>query len=153
MTIRHVTTEELPILLEGGESFYKEGGMFGKFRADNFIRGWTRLLEGTGTIMGMFNEFGDIEGALGGMHYPELNTGEVVAVELFWYMLPGSRGNGLKLLKAFERWAAEENCDHVAMIHLTTLQPERLGEIYLRLGYELFECHYIKRLKPLIRTA
>jgi hypothetical protein len=32
------------------------------------------------------------------------------------------------------------------MIHLQKLQPEALGQLYLRLGYRLIESNYLKAL-------
>ena len=41
---------------------------------------------------------------------------------------------------------SERKADYVCMIHLQKLQPEALGQLYLRLGYRLIESTYLKAL-------
>lgn len=89
-------------------------------------------------------------GGIGGICHPDLLTGRLTAVELFWYVKPEHRKGiwPVRLLKAFEKWAALMRCHEVAMIHMECSMPERLKEFYQRRGYTLFETMYRKRITP-----
>lgn len=82
-------------------------------------------------------------GAIGGVKSPHpFNYSHWLAQELFWW----SEGReGLRLLDAFEAWAAE-HCDTVRMITLEAVNPERMGRLYQRRGYVPLEHGYIKGL-------
>jgi len=82
-------------------------------------------------------------GAIGGMRSPHpFNLSHWIAQELFWW----SEGReGLRLLDAFEGWAAE-TCGTVRMICLEAVNPERMGKLYQRRGYAPLEHGYIKGL-------
>lgn len=86
----------------------------------------------------------ELLGALGLIKAPDLHNGEMMAIETFWFVAPEHRGIGLRLLDAFEEWAALNGCDKTAMIHLVDSMPERLERFYLKRGYSLVEKHYIK---------
>lgn len=89
---------------------------------------------------------GRIVGGIGGLFGPDLHYPRTIAVETFWFVLPEYRGEGLKLMAEFEKWAAEKKCDCVAMIHMVDSHPEILEKIYKRKGYQLIESHYLKVL-------
>src|SRR5688572_9076222 len=128
--------QEVTELLEGGESFFREGGMPGGFDREAFIANWTRLIhQGIGQLFGLYGDDGVIHGAMGGVLAPDLNNGHTIGIEAFWYVLPQYRGRGaIRLIEAYEKWAKEKGARRVCMIHLLNLQPERLGELYQRLG-------------------
>ncbi len=154
MSVRRLVMSDLPLLAEGGRLFFAEGKLPVKFSAAHFQRCWeTYLDQGIGAVFGLFRdgcypdpEAGKIEGALGAILFPSPFGGELMAVEQFWYMLPDCRGNGLKLLREFERWAIAAGAEHACMIHLIGLQPEALGQLYERRGYRKIEVNYIKDL-------
>lgn len=144
--IKLLTTDELPLCYEGGKLFFGEGKLPGGFDPTAFQLTWGGMIAtGAGIVYGMFNG-NKIEGALGGIIHRDLNNFDMVAVECFWYMLPGSRGNGIALLNEFESWAKLAGAKRVAMIHLTNLQPEILRKLYERRGYKEIEVHYVKEL-------
>lgn len=91
---------------------------------------------------------GEVCGGIGGMHYPDLLTAQKLAVELFWYVKPEYRTGmwPIRLLKEFEVWASMCYCTSVNMIHMECSMPEKLAEIYQRLGYSKFETIYRKKL-------
>ena len=145
--IRPLTVAELPLCLEGGKSFFDEGKMPGGFKPEVFLTNWRRLLvTSQGVVLGMFRADGAIMGALGGLLAPDLNNGDLLAVECFFYMIPSERGSGVRLLYAYEDWARSQGCIRAAMVHLQHLQPERLGQLYERLGYRKIEVCYVKEL-------
>lgn len=143
--IQYLTAEEAHLCIDGGRQFYLDAKLPGQFIPEAFCASWRNLIStGRGAIIGLFDG-PDIAGALGCIAAPELNNYDTIAVEAFWFMIPGRRGSGLRLLMEFERWAKVKGCQRAAMIHLEALNP-RLAEIYVRLGYKLIERHYLKTL-------
>ncbi len=69
-------------------------------------------------------------------------SGERVAGEVFWWVEPEHRGGGLKLLKAAERWAKEQQATAIQMIAPTPA----VGQLYTRLGYAPVETTYQRAL-------
>lgn len=90
----------------------------------------------------------NVVGGIGGVTNPDLLTGRKMAVELFWYVKESHRGGTwpVRLLASYERWAKNQGCYDVAMIHMECSMPERLKEFYTRRGYQLFETMYRKSL-------
>lgn len=145
--IRELLKSEVDLCLEGGESFFKEGGIPGRFNANSFSASWQKLIDSqVGHIFGLFRD-DVIIGALGCVKFPDMFTGDTHAIENFWYTLPSARGRGLKLIEYYEDWALRSGCARCGMIHLTSLYPEALERYYVRRGYKLWEHGYFKELK------
>lgn len=149
MNVRPVTIPELPRVASVGFTFFKEGDIPGGFVPEVFIRNWTDLLlNNRGVFYGAFTPEGMFTGGLGALLCPDLNNGQVMAVECFWYVLPEFRGGTAagRLLKAFERWAREQGAKRMVMVHLLNLTPTELHNTYKRLGYRPVEVNYVKEL-------
>ena len=111
-----------------------------------FCRNWNSLIDsGSGEIIGLFNP--GLCGALGYLIYPDINDGEICAIEAFWYVKKESRGSGIKLLTAFEERAIAAGSSKLIMVHLSNLMPEKLKRLYERTGYIPTEQHYMKRVQ------
>jgi len=108
----------------------------------------TQMRNGNGTVFGLFDRAGEIIGGLGCIKGPDLACGIMTAIETFWFVAPGRRGNGLKLLDAFEQWAEDNDCPRTAMIHLVDFQPEVLTRLYQDRGYKLIEQHFVRGISP-----
>lgn len=145
--IRALKPEEVALCVEGGKLFFAEGKVPGGFDPDVFIENGERLIEEErGVILGAF-EGDQIVGALCGVLCQSFFSTAWLAVENFWYVLPDKRGQGIRLLDAYERWAEGAGADFISMIHLEALQPEALGKLYVRRGYHLVEKNFLKRIK------
>jgi GNAT superfamily N-acetyltransferase len=68
-----------------------------------------------------------------------------LATETAWWVEPDKRGSGLglQLLQAFEYWAKEKA--GAAMISMSSLD-DKVGEMYTKQGYKLYERAYMKVL-------
>lgn len=106
---------------------------------------WSFIESGIGCIF-LLKDQDKIVGGLGAIKYPDLHSGVLTAVETFWYVLPEYRGEGLKLLDAYEQWASDNNCGKMAMIHMVDSMPKALEKLYTRRGYQLIEKHYVKEV-------
>ena len=117
-----------------------------KVDPDHTVKVYGELVKsGVGVVFVIVKD-GAVVGGIGGLKGPDLHYPRTIAVETFWFVLPEHRGEGLKLLAEFERWAVEKKCDCVAMIHLSDSHPKVLEKIYKRKGYHLVENHYLKVL-------
>lgn len=144
--IRQLNPAELPICADAGLQFFKEGKLPGEFVPACFIRNWSRLI-GSGQGVIIADIVGkELRGGLGAILCPDLNNDELIACESFWYVLQNHRGQGARLLFAYERWARERGAKRIAMVHLELLQPGILGPLYERLGYRKIETNYLKDL-------
>lgn len=144
--IKRLESSDLPLLMDGASQFFAEGKLPGRFDPVYFISRWADVLsKGGGVIIGMFGPDG-IQGAIGGYLYKDINNGDYQAIEGFWYVIEKYRGRGVILLRAFEDWAREVGAKRVAMIHLLHLHPDKLKDLYERLGYHAVEISYIKEL-------
>lgn len=144
--IRDIACDEVPLLLDGARSFFAEGKLMGELNPVSFVAGWRQLLAGgTGLLLGVF-EGRQLLGAIGGIVYPDFPTGDLVAQEAFWFMLPETRGRGIRLLRAYEMRCALRGAKRLMMIHLAGLNDEAMGKLYQRMGYSLIEKIYSKTI-------
>ncbi len=147
--IAPVTVEEIETLgTELGDSFYSECHLPGGFKKEVFIHNWNLLLKGNIGAMWRLVLDNSSVGFLGAILMPDVNNGDLVATEMFWYVSPSYRKSmwGIRLLTTFEKWAKEIGAKRVVMAHLTNPEGEVLGKFYTRKGYTLTESHYVKEL-------
>lgn len=102
-----------------------------------------------GLITGEQNEkiiiFQSGVGFLAGCVVPFLFGPHLLATEIAWWVEPKERGNGagIEFLAAFEYWAKEKaGCSMISMVCL----EDKLGEVYEKRGYKLYERAYMKVL-------
>lgn len=137
--MQNVTVENIASVLPIARKFAIVAGI--NFSDDIFISSWKNLFNlGFGVIFATE----DYSGMIGGIKYPDTNSGELIASELFWFVDPSKRGEGIKLLNAFELWAINNNCKRIIMVHLMDSMPEKVGRFYERTGYRKLEVHYVK---------
>ncbi len=144
--VRALTVSELPETALMAPAFFAEGKIPGRFVPEVFIAKWGSLIEqGIGFMLGLFRD-GKLSGAFGAIVTEDLNSADLVANECFWFVLPEARGRGFELLLAYEEEARKRGAVRCSMIHLLSLQPEKLGELYQRRGYTPVETSYFKEL-------
>tara|TARA_R110000803_G_scaffold187624_1_gene249983 strand:- start:83 stop:523 length:441 start_codon:yes stop_codon:yes gene_type:complete len=92
---------------------------------------------------------GDIIGFTAGCTIPLMGNIEILhGTELAWWVNPQHRGGsaGIRLLMALEDAARELGCMYWSMVFMETSMPKTVRGMYERLGYELKETSYGKRL-------
>jgi hypothetical protein len=140
---------ELVELAPMGEAFYEERSLLpGRFNKHVWITTWWNLLELPNfTMIRLLDDDDKARGALGAIATPDLNTGELMAIEQFWYVDRQARGKGLLLLTAFEEWAMSQGAVRCTIGHIW---DEDRGEAWKRLfamkHYLPLEIHYSKEL-------
>lgn len=134
-------------MAEAAKAFYASSRFLKTFNLDRFCSAWQGFIEsGAGVIFGLFDEDGNVRGAVGGICFPELYSGDLEAQEFFWFVMEGFRGDGMKLLRTFEQWARDRGCTLLRMAHLSDSMPAKVENVYGRMGYTLAEKQYVKEL-------
>jgi GNAT superfamily N-acetyltransferase len=141
-TIRLAGVDEVERLVEMGERFHRESS-YKEHVAHNheqMIALATNLVAAGNILVMEFN--GALVGMIGFMVLPHFLSGEVIGIEVFWWLEPEHRGEGKKLLKAAEDLARERGAKRMQMI----APNERVGVLYRRMGYEFVESAFQKTL-------
>lgn len=76
-----------------------------------------------------------LTGMIGVKVYVHPMSGERFASEMFWWTQPEARGQGIRLLRKAEQWAAALGARSLQMIS----PNPRVGQMYAALGYEKTE--------------
>jgi len=143
--IREVEISELLKLSTLG-NYFKSFSAHINYSTDVFISNWTNLIEKNIGVIFVYEKDNNMLGMIGGIKYPDINTGILVAMETFWIVLPEASGRGVALLNKFESWARNEGCKKIIMVRLLSSMPEYVGDIYRKKGYKPIEEHFIKEL-------
>lgn len=116
---------------------------------DVFVTAWRGILSrGVGAIFMLVDDDGKVQGAIGGLVFPDPFSGLLIATEAFWFVRARHRKTvgSMRLYKAFEQWARARGCRRIQMIHLADVNPEEVAAMYRRMGFELAEMRYVKEL-------
>lgn len=152
--IRELKPDETHLLLEGGVAFYREAGIPGTFRGEVFMENMGRMIGNGGVVLASFSKEGFIEASLAAAVARCLFSGDRMAVEVFFYVIPRFRGGlqALRLLKAYDAWCRSAAINTGALIHLDKdlsasggAAKGSLASVYRRLGFQPIETYYIKR--------
>jgi hypothetical protein len=153
--IRALQPDEAGLLLEGGASFYQEGQFGGVFNAEFFRSEMERIMHGSGVVLAAFTKEGFIKGAIAATITRCIYTGDRLAAEIFWYMIPRFRGgmDGVRLILAYDKWCQKSGVKIASMVRLVrdlsddgkAAAAANLHKLYISLGFQPLEIYYIKR--------
>ena len=90
-----------------------------------------------------------VVGMSGALIYPfYFNYNHITGQELFWWMRPDKRGStdSIRMFKALEDEAKNKNAGSFAMIALDKVNPEVVGNMYMKRGYRPSDHGYIRSL-------
>ena len=136
------TKEELDYIIEAADRFYTEAG----FEYPDNVREYYESLNNNPLIFTVVEiGKGFIVGFIASSF---LEPTKMLCSELAWYVEPEYRGTSvaIKLMKRYEKYAIDNKCDFVTMVCLDSLNPEEIGAIYKKMGYNALEHHYRKEL-------
>lgn len=145
--IHQVTPGEFPTVGLLGQSAFDEG-LLPAFDLDAWVFHWQKIYEmGAGQIWA-FTTGDIIGGALGAVAEADLYSGEAIAREAFWYVLPEIRGLpvGMLLLGKFDKWCRAKGCTRQYITHHLTGQASGLAALYRRKGYAPSDVSYVKEV-------
>lgn len=77
-----------------------------------------------------------------------LQPSVTLCTEAAWFVEKEYRGTtvGIKLLKDYENEAIRRGATQITMVNIRHLNMDGLDKIYTKLGYNLFEQHYLKEI-------
>jgi len=143
--IRRAEPKDMERILEMGQRFVAETSYLSILGGVSIERVMTTIanvaLSPDGVIL-LSGENGSTSGMIAMLTYDHPFSGERTAFEVVWWVDPEARGNGVRLLKAAERWAKEQGAVKVQMI----APNERIGALYTRLGYSPVETSFQRSL-------
>ena len=147
--IRPLSIDELDSCIEGGKAFYEQSCLPGKFVPELFIENWKRLFDlNIAVIIGAFVDPNiSPSGAIGGIIYPDVNDGVLVATEMFWFVNPLERNKylGVRLFREFEQWALSKGAKRIIMVALAT-NGTNVSRFYELHGFRMLETQFIKEI-------
>ena len=137
-----IADKELDYLVEAAQRFHAEAGIPILDNAKEYYRNLH-------DIDGFFSIVIIGKGFIVGHVAPSfLQPSVKLCSELAWYVEPEYRGKmvALRLLKQYEAKAIELGAKQIGMVAINALSPKSTGDIYLKLGYNVAETHYIKEI-------
>jgi GNAT superfamily N-acetyltransferase len=147
MIIREAAIADLPAMEPAAQAFYASSKELHHFRIERFVNVWTNLIHAGSGVIFLAEADGKIEGAIGGVIHEDLYGGqELIAEEFFWFIQPGSRGDGIRLYRRFKDWAIQHGAAELQMVHLSDSMPDKLARFYKHEGYSLIEMRHGLRL-------
>lgn len=146
--IDELDLDTLPQIIPIGEAFAKEANYPGGWSWPDFARMWASLLNGGLGKIFISEDRGTLAGALGAVFTPDPYSGQLTAVEQFWYVLPAHRKTraGMELFLAFQEEAQKRQAKKMVMVHLANMTPESLQKFYEKEGFRLAEQIFWKEL-------
>ena len=146
MIIRKATNDDIFDLLVLARGFSREAPAMHEWDRDKTEAMLKTCIENELTTIIVMEFEGEVVGGIVGVVQPLLMSNTVVASELAWFVDPNHRGKGaIKLVKAFEGWAKEKGAEYVTMADIRGIAD--LSKLYERLGYELTEAAYSKKVE------
>lgn len=141
--IREAVLDDIPSLTVMGLHFIRSDEYAGHLEEnpDALFDIMLRLIESEDAILLVQGEDKPV-GMLGAIIYRHPLTWQTFFNELFWWIEPDYRGNGLALLRRAEDWARECGATHSIMIS----PNDRTSRLYETLGYTQLETHFLKEL-------
>src|ERR1700688_3375752 len=140
--IREATINEADRIVEMGRKFFLSGPYREQLqdKPDNFLVFTRGLIQNPAAkVLVAEDANGLLVGVLAILLSPHYLSGELVAVELIWYVEPEHRGQvSLELF-----WAAEHLAKKLGAVRMQFTAPnEQVGAIYKRLHYTQLEVGY-----------
>ncbi len=140
--IRRATEADVPALIDMGHRFHALSPWAHIPVDDDVLR--ANLFAYLGSAQMAIFVTDDLTGMIGAVFAPVFFASEYVVQEMFWYC--EAPGNGSRLRKAVEEWAAEMGATAISIARLVGLNDERMDAMYRAKGYAPGEIFYYKAL-------
>jgi GNAT superfamily N-acetyltransferase len=142
--IRAATKDDTARIVEMGERFaseteYREFITVDPERVREVV---SNLVESENGVIFVSGSDATLTGMIGLVIYDHVWSGEATAFEVVWWVEPEARGDGVRLLRAAEKWARSKGIEKMQMV-----APNRkVGILYERCGYVPVETSYQRNL-------
>lgn len=148
--IRNFKEEDLEQVKKLVEEFHQESlSHYGTTLNDETISNTIKIFSGKNIGL-VADKNGVIIGCLGGVISKSMfDNSAIIGQEAMWYVSKKERTGtcGYRLLMEFERECFRRGADFVYMANMENLNAGKLGDFYLRNGYEKIQTIYKKKLK------
>ncbi len=144
--IRESVAEDLPRIVEMFAQFVSST-QYAKYVGNDPTHAammMERLISDEDKALFVVDSEDGVVGMLGVMVFTQPFSGERIASELFWWLDPAHRGNGVWLLRRSENWARAKGARRMSM--MAPIDKPRVGEIYAAVGYTEVERVFQKDL-------
>lgn len=115
----------------------------------DFLQTWIKWMDDPSYKLAVAKEGSKVIGAMGfSIHVHPFNKSIIMSKELFWYILPEYRANGIgqKLLEEVEMYCHKAGVSKMTMIAMKNDSFMKVHGFYLNSGYRQIESMYIKDL-------
>jgi GNAT superfamily N-acetyltransferase len=153
MTIRFATLADVPSLVEGGSRMHALTRFRNQpFNAQRVAQAFTDLItQGQGKYAFLVAASGDgrIVGALIGVMEQQIFSDAYTASVMHFDVLPDARmgGHGVRLLRAFEKWAENRNAVEICFGINSDTEIEMLGHFATKMGYRKVGGNYVRGIR------
>jgi hypothetical protein len=107
---------------------------------------WKGVIEGTPpAALFLLKDGNEILGLIGGLTFRDPLTNLLYGAEVVWRVKGGGHGWGIKLLQAFEWWAASEGCSRI-VLHGSFKELHSLDSKISPLGYNRYQVEWMKEI-------
>tara|TARA_R100001480_G_scaffold142216_2_gene139677 strand:+ start:445 stop:894 length:450 start_codon:yes stop_codon:yes gene_type:complete len=144
--VREASIEDTFDILILAKEFSKEAPETHKWNKDKTEKFILTAIESPNATVIVFEDDGEIVGAIVGLLNEMYMSQTMVATELAWFVSKDYRGKkgSILLVKTFEEWARKNNADYVCMGDIHGIIS--LENLYGRLGYLKCETTYMKEI-------
>jgi GNAT superfamily N-acetyltransferase len=149
-TIRAATLEDVPRLVAMGTRF-RAGSAYAAAMPANaaqMAQTAAAVIRHADGVVFVTEADGDLTGMIGLQVYVHPFSGARVAGELFWWVEPEARGDGVRLLRRAEAWAAAQGAAQLQVG--APADAPGVARLFARRGYVALETAY---LKPIAAAA
>lgn len=145
MTVRPATRADVPDIVDLGERFMRESPYGAYMQPDRaaMVRLAHLLIASDDGVLLVDDAGGVPTGMLGMLASLHPYSGVPVMTEMFWYVSPESRGSGVRLLRAAEKWGTDKGI----ALAMMTAPDDRVSNFLTRIGYTPVEANFIKDLR------
>ncbi len=144
--VRKASIEDTFDILILAKEFSKEAPSTHKWNKDKTEHFINTAIESPHTTVFVFEDDGEIVGAIVGLLNEMYMSQTIIATELAWFVSKDYRGKkgSILLLKTFEDWAKNNNANYVCMGDIHGIIS--LEKLYTRMGYSKCETTYMKEV-------
>lgn len=141
--IRPYKKSDKPKLIELCREFWESSSLdLGSFDYDHTSQKLDHIIS-TGACIVSDN----VDGFILLVESTNLCNSRSICAEVAWYVTPSARGGlGIKLLDAAIRYCQIKGVSCLSMMFMQSSMPESIEKIYGKLGFELRETTYVKRI-------
>lgn len=132
-----------------GQAFYQEAKLPGSFHVEHWCQQWSLLIRAKIGFMWLLMQNEAVIGGIGVLVSPDINNGELVMQEAFWYVAKEHRRGlgGMRLLREIERFAKEAGICRVIMGRIHATDPDnKVKNMLERMGYVATETNHCKTI-------